>query len=99
MGQTLGRYKLLERVSEGGCGVVYVAEQTERGRISANIYLRRIHNFALAMNWVPVPVIPKRQWPGVVFKDNCVQFLSRVTPITKLNAQALSPSPRFRGRH
>ena len=29
VGQTLGRYKLLERVGEGGCGVVYVAEQTE----------------------------------------------------------------------
>jgi len=29
VGQTLGRYKLQERVGEGGCGVVYVAEQTE----------------------------------------------------------------------
>ena len=29
VGQTLGRYKLLERVGEGGCGTVYVAEQTE----------------------------------------------------------------------
>src|SRR5215470_11756286 len=29
VGQTLGRYKLLERIGEGGCGVVYVAEQTE----------------------------------------------------------------------
>lgn len=29
LGTTLGRYKLLERVGEGGCGVVYVAEQTE----------------------------------------------------------------------
>jgi Tol biopolymer transport system component len=29
VGQTLGRYKLLERVGEGGCGMVYVAEQKE----------------------------------------------------------------------
>lgn len=32
IGQTLGRYKLLEKVGEGGCGVVYVAEQTEPAR-------------------------------------------------------------------
>ena len=32
VGQRLGRYKLLERVGEGGYGVVYVAEQTESVR-------------------------------------------------------------------
>jgi hypothetical protein len=26
-------------------------------------------NFALAMNWLPVPVIPKLQWPKVIYKD------------------------------
>lgn len=41
----------------------------ERGKVSTNVYLRRIHNFALAMNWLPVPVIPKLQWPKVIHKD------------------------------
>ena len=39
VGQTLGRYKLLERVGEGGCGVVYVADQTEpvRRRVALKV--------------------------------------------------------------
>ncbi|HZR21043.1 MAG TPA: protein kinase, partial [Verrucomicrobiae bacterium] len=39
LGQTLGRYKLLEKVGEGGCGVVYVAEQIEpiRRRVALKI--------------------------------------------------------------
>ncbi|HTL17784.1 MAG TPA: serine/threonine-protein kinase, partial [Patescibacteria group bacterium] len=39
VGTTLGRYKLLERVGEGGCGVVYVAEQTEpvRRRVALKV--------------------------------------------------------------
>src|SRR5271170_4255884 len=41
----------------------------ENGSISTNIYLRRIHNFALDMNWLPWPILPKRQWPQVRFKD------------------------------
>ncbi len=30
--------------------------------------LRRIHNFALDMNWLPWPVLPKKRWPAVNFK-------------------------------
>jgi WD40 repeat protein/serine/threonine protein kinase len=39
VGQTLGRYKLLENIGEGGCGVVYVAEQTEpvRRRVAVKV--------------------------------------------------------------
>lgn len=41
----------------------------ECGKVSTNIYLRRIHNFALGMNWLPWPVLPKKQWPEIQFKD------------------------------
>jgi len=38
------------------------------GGVSINVYLRRIYNFALDMNWLPWPIIPKRQWPPVRYK-------------------------------
>jgi len=41
----------------------------ESGKVSTNVFLRRIHNFALDMAWLPWPVIVKRQWPKVQFKD------------------------------
>ncbi len=41
----------------------------ELGRVSTNVYLRRIHNFTLDMNWLPWPILPKRQWPKVRFKE------------------------------
>jgi integrase len=40
----------------------------EYGGVSTNVYLRRIHNFALDMNWLPWPVLPKKRWPAVTFK-------------------------------
>ena len=38
-GETIGRYKLLEQIGEGGCGVVYMAEQQEpvRRRVALKI--------------------------------------------------------------
>ena len=37
--------------------------------VSTNVYLRRLHNFCVDMNWLPWPLIPKRQWPVVTHKD------------------------------
>ena len=36
----------------------------ENGSISTNIYLRRVHNFALDMSWLPWPVLPKNRRAG-----------------------------------
>jgi integrase len=40
----------------------------EVGKVSTNVYLRRIHNFALDMCWLVRPVIVRRQWPKVKHK-------------------------------
>ena len=39
------------------------------GKVSTNVYLRRIHNHALGMDWLLKPVIPRLQWPKPVFKQ------------------------------
>ena len=38
------------------------------GTVSTNVHLRKLHNFCLAMNWLPWPIIPKRLWPEVRFQ-------------------------------
>lgn len=40
----------------------------KKGTVSTNAYLRKTHNFALDMNWLPATVIPRRQWPAIRFK-------------------------------
>jgi integrase len=41
----------------------------QAGTVSTNVFLRRLHNFCVDMNWLPWPLIPKRQWPAVHYKD------------------------------
>jgi integrase len=38
------------------------------GTVSTNVHLRKLHNFCLAMSWLPWPLIPKRLWPEVRFQ-------------------------------
>ncbi len=38
------------------------------GTVSTNVHLRKLHNFCIAMNWLPWPIIPKRLWPEVKFQ-------------------------------
>lgn len=39
------------------------------GTVSTNMFLRRIHNFAVGMHWLPWPILPKLQWPRIKHGD------------------------------
>jgi hypothetical protein len=39
------------------------------GTVVTNVFLRRIHNFALELGWLPRLVLPKKQWPKIRFKE------------------------------
>lgn len=41
----------------------------QSGSVSTNTFLRRIHRFALDMNWLPWPVLPQKRWPALKFKE------------------------------
>jgi len=38
------------------------------GTISTNIFMRRLHSFALGMGWLPWPIISYKQWPRIRFQ-------------------------------
>lgn len=39
------------------------------GTVSTNVYLRRLHNFALDMNWLGWPILPKKLWPKIKYGE------------------------------
>ncbi len=51
--------KLIETTAEHFLAVL------KAGSVSTNMFLRRIHNYAVNMRWVPLPVLPKPNWPVV----------------------------------
>ena len=55
--------KLIETTAEHFLAVL------KAGTVSTNVYLRRIHNYAVNMHWLPWPVLPKPNWPAVQHKE------------------------------
>ena len=46
----------------------HILKVLRTGTVLTNVYLRRLHNFAMDMNWLPKSLVPRRQWPKPVFK-------------------------------
>lgn len=61
------------------------------GTVSTNVYLRRLHNFALDVNWLPCPILPPRQWPAVRYGEHRAITQSEHL---KIVAQELNPERR-----
>jgi len=40
-----------------------------KGTVSTNVYLRRLHSFALDMGFLPWPLLHKRQWPRIKYGE------------------------------
>ncbi len=57
--ESLRGRKLIETTAEHFLAVL------KAGSVSTNVYLRRIHNYAVNMHWLPWPVLPKPNWPAV----------------------------------
>jgi hypothetical protein len=55
--------KLIETSSE------HFLDVLNNGSLSTNVYLRRVHNYAVGMHWLPWPVLPKLHWPSVQYKE------------------------------
>jgi len=52
-------------------GITLIETQAEHllkvlqiGTVSTNVFLRKLHNFCVDMNWLPWPIVSKRQWPS-----------------------------------
>lgn len=41
----------------------------QSGTVSTNVFLRRLHSFALGMGWLPWPILTHRQWPKLRFES------------------------------
>ena len=55
--------KLMETTSQ------HFLQILRAGTVSTNMFLRRLHNFAVGMHWLPWPVLPKLQWPRVEHRE------------------------------
>jgi integrase len=47
----------------------HLVQVLEQGTVSTNMFLRRLHSFALTLGWLPWPIMNYRQWPRIRHKE------------------------------
>lgn len=62
-------YNLIRDMAIADTQAEHFLKVLKQGKVSTNVYLRRVHNFALDMGWLIQPVLVKRLWPKVKYKD------------------------------
>jgi len=69
--QTAGKDKALQTIlalSVMETRAEHFLDALNKGTVSTNVYLRRLHNFAIDMNWLLAPVLVKKKWPAPVYQ-------------------------------
>jgi len=41
------------------------------GTVAANVFLRRMHNFAMDMDWLLRPILARKKWPKIKHEEIC----------------------------
>ena len=62
-------FDLIRNLALGETRAEHLLDVLARGTVSTNIFLRRLHNFALDMNWLLATIIPRRRWPRIRFRE------------------------------
>ena len=65
-GDRIGRYKLLQQIGEGGCGVVYMAEQQEpvHRRVALKVIKLGMDTKSVVARWLVMPTKQRSPGPG-----------------------------------
>ncbi len=87
--EPLWQRKLIETTAEHFLAVL------KAGTVSTNVYLRRIHNYAVNMHWLPWPVLPNRRCSSAwrMRIAPCLLTMSRFLPKWRRNSTCRPFSP------
>jgi integrase len=61
--ESLKPLKLFETTADN---FLFVLKQ---GGVATNVFLRRLHNFALDLDWIPKPILSRKNWPPIKFGE------------------------------